>query len=196
MKTDKTIYEPMLRQAERQLGALDNEKMRLLRVIAGAQRELKLLATQRIQHVRAVGSLKVVLHLPLTAEEAELCGVRGEKEVEIPAEAFKDKTLPDAARALLLIFGRAATHREMTEGLRKGGINHGLKHLENSLRSAMTRRPDLFVFINQKGAFGVWELTEWSNAMAEAVTEPVSQDQPRLAVVGRVGLAAVPQARP
>ena len=41
MKIDKTIYEPMLRQAERQLGALDNEKMRLLRVIAGAQRELK-----------------------------------------------------------------------------------------------------------------------------------------------------------
>jgi hypothetical protein len=196
MKIDKTIYEPMLRQAERQLGTLDNEKTRLLRVIAGAQRELKLLAMQRGQCVQAVGSLKVVLHLPLSAEEAELCGVRGEKEVEIPANAFKDKTLPDSARALLLIFGRGATHREMTEGLRKGGINHGLKHLENSLRSAMTRRPDLFVFINQKGAFGVWELTEWSNAMVEAVTEPVRQEQPRLAVVGGVGLAAVPQARP
>ncbi len=192
MKIDKTIYEPMLRQAERQLGALDNEKMRLLRVIAGAQRELKLLATQRAQCVQAVGSLKVVLHLPLSSEESELCGVRGEKECEIPADAFKDKTLPDAARELLLIFGRAATHREMSEGLRKGGINHGLKHLENSLRSAMARRPDLFLFIKENGAFGVWELTEWSKAMTEAVMEPVRQDQPRLAVVGGVGLGVVP----
>jgi len=195
MKIDKSIYEPMLRQAERQLAALDDEKMRLLRVIAGAQRELKLLATQRVQCVKAVGGVKVLLHLPLSSEEAELCGVPGEKECEIPSDAFRDVTLPDAARKLLLMFGRGATNREMTEGLRKGGINQGLKHLENSLRSAMARRPDLFVLIKQKGAFGVWELTEWSDVMAEAVTEPVRQDQPRLAAVGRVALAAVPQAQ-
>lgn len=195
MKIDKSIYEPMLRQAERQLTALEDEKNRLIRVIAGAQHELKLLATQRVQCVQAVGSVKVLLHLPLSSEEADLCGVPGEKECEIPPDAFRDLTLPDAARKFLVMFGRGATNREMTEGLRKGGINQGLKHLENSLRSAMARRPDLFVLIKQKGAFGVWELTEWSDVMAEAVTEPVRQDQPRLAVVGAVGLAAVSQSQ-
>jgi hypothetical protein len=193
MKIDKSIYEPMLRQAERQLTALDAEKKRLIRVIAGAQRELKLLAAQRGQCVKAVGSVKVLLHLPLSSEEADLCGVPGEKECEILPDAFRDMTLPDAARKLLLMFGRAATNREMTEGLRKGGINQGLKHLENSLRSAMARRPDLFVLIKQKGAFGVWELTEWNDVTAEAVTEPAKQDRP--VAVGRGGLAAVPQAQ-
>jgi len=196
MKIDKSIYEPMLRQAERQLTALDDEKKRLIRVIAGAQRELKLLAKQRVQCIQAVGSVKVVLRLPLSSEEAELCNVPGEKECEIPSDAFKDITLPDAARKFLLMFGRGATIREMADSLRKGGINQGLKHLENSLRSAMARHPEWFVFIKQNGAFGVWELVEWSDVLTEAVTELVRQNQPRLAVVAGVGLATVPQAQP
>jgi hypothetical protein len=196
MQIDKSIYEPMLRQHERQLTALDKEKTRLIRVIAGAQREVKLLASQRIQCLRAIGITKDLLHLPLSAEEAELCGLPVEKECEIPEGAFTNMALPDAAKKLLTMLGRPATHREMSEGLRKGGVTQGLKHLENSLRSAMARRPDFFVFVKGAGTFGVWQLIEWIDATTEVLTEPIKQDLPRGAAVGSGGLRAVQQAQP
>jgi hypothetical protein len=191
MKIDQTIYEPMLRQAERQLVTLDEEKIRLLRVIAGAQRELKLLATQRIQCVQAVGSIKVMLRLPLSTEEAEVCAIPGEKDFQIPEDVFKDMTLPDAAKKLLTMLNRPATHREMVVGLKKGGINQELKHLDNSLRSAMVRRPDLFVFVKEDGSFGVWQLMEWIDGTTEAVAPAVSQEPLRL--VASAGNSAAAQ---
>ena len=190
MKIDQTIYEPMLRQAEQQLVTLDEEKIRLLRVIAGAQRELKLLATQRIQCVQAVGSIKVMLRLPLSTEEAEVCAIPGEKDFHIPEGVFKDMTLPDAAKKLLTMLNRPTTHREMVVGLRKGGINQGLKHLDNSLRSAMVRRPDLFVFVKEDGSFGVWQLMEWIDGTTDVVALPVRHEPLRLAAsVGNLAAA-------
>jgi len=196
MEIDRTIHEPILRQQERQLTEIDNEKTRLLRVIAGAQRELKLLGTLRTKCVRSIANTKDLLDLPLNAEEAALCAMPVEKECEIPEDVFKDMTIPDAAKNLLTMLGRPATHREMVELLRKGGINRGLKHLENSLRSAMVRRPDLFVFIKDDGNFGVWELMAWINATTEVLTEPIKQDLPRRAAAGRAGLRDVELARP
>lgn len=176
MKIDRTIYEPMLRQAERQLTELDDEKTRLLRVIASSQRELKLLARQRIQCVRAVGTIKDVLQLPLSVEETELCRLPTEKDVEISENAFKGLTLHDAAKKYLSMANRPATHREVVDALRKGGVTQDIKHLDNSLRSALARRPHLFTFIKDDGNFGSWQLTEWIEGGVENPSTPATTE--------------------
>jgi hypothetical protein len=176
MNIDRTIYEPMLRQTERQLTELDNEKTRLLRVIASSQRELKLLARQRIQCVRAVGTIKDVLQLPLSVEESELCRMPTEKDVEISEDAFKGLTLHDAARKYLSMANRPTTHREVVDALRKGGVTQDIKHLDNSLRSALARRPHLFTFVKDDGAFGSWQLTEWIEGGVEEPSAPASAE--------------------
>jgi hypothetical protein len=192
MSIDRRVYEPMLRQTERDLVALDEEKMRLMQDIGRLQRKAKRLDSQRNLLVRARGSVKVMLQMPLTSEEAQLCGVEAESQrsYAIPEDAFKGLTLPEAAKKLLGILGRAATHREMVDGLRKGGVAHELKHLENSLRSAMQRRPDLFVFIKEEGNFGQWELVEWNELPAENLTESIAAERPALVAVPSVPLAA------
>jgi len=148
--------------------------------------------SQRNLLVRTRGSIKVVLQMPLTSEEAQLCGVEAESQrsCAIPEDAFKGLTLPEAAKKLLGILGRAATHREMVDGLRKGGVAHELKHLENSLRSAMQRRPDLFVFIKEEGNFGQWELVEWNELPVENLTESIAAERPALVAGPSVPLAA------
>jgi hypothetical protein len=83
--------------------------------------------------------------MPLSVEESELCGLPSEREVEISEGAFKDMTLHDAAKKYLSPANRPVTHREVVEGLRKGGIRQATNHLDNSLRSALSRRPHLSV---------------------------------------------------
>jgi len=191
MLADKTTYEPMLRQTERDLAALENERVQVRKEIARLQRGLKDLATRRTMWVRAAGSLKQLLELPLSEEETELCGA-GEKESlpEIPQDAFKEMALPEAAKKFLTMLGRPATHSEVVESLRTGGVNSELKHLNNSVRSAMQRRPDLFVFVKQDGSFGEWELAEWSGEMNEVPTQSGIQKPRRLSVVGASELSA------
>lgn len=87
-------------------------------------------------------------------------------------------------RSLLEILGRPATHRELKDGLRHGGINPELKHLDNSLRTALQRRPEEFVFIKDKGGVGQWELTEWSDVIDEVSNEVVRPEPRQLSVVG------------
>jgi hypothetical protein len=192
MLINRRVYEPMLRQTERDLVALDEEKLRLMQDIGRLQRKAKRLESQRNLLVRTRGSIKVVLQMPLTSEEAQLCGVAAESQrsCQIPEDAFKGVTLPEAAKKLLLMLGRAATHREMVDGLRKGGVTRGLKHLNNSLRSAMQRRPDLFVFIKEEGTFGQWELAEWNELSAETPAESVVIDRAPLVAVPSVAVAA------
>lgn len=192
MLIDRRVYEPMLRQTERDLVALEEEKMRLMQDISRLQRKGKRLESQRNLLIRTRGSIKVVLQMPLTSEEAQLCGVEAESQrpCAIPDDAFKDLTLPEAAKKLLTILGRAATHREMVDGLLKGGVAHELKHLDNSLRSAMQRRPDLFLFIKESGNFGQWELVEWNELSAETSAEPVVAERAPLVAVPSAPLAA------
>ena len=181
MKLDSALSEGMLRQAEGQLEALEEEKRRLIRVIAGAQRELKLLASQRNKCVKAISSFKDMLGLPLSPEEAELCGISNQEDLEISNDCFSEMTLVDAAKTFLTMLNRPATHREMFEGLRKGGVNQDLKHLENSLRSAMSRRPETFVFLKEDGRFGVWQLAEWIEGTSEHPVIPPKPEPLRIA---------------
>jgi hypothetical protein len=166
MKMDLSIYEMSLRQTERDLGSLDDERTRLRREIASMQGELRGLATKRIEWLQLSGGLKKLLGVPLTEEETKVAGdisVASERLVTIPKNAFQGMGPAEAARKYLLMLGRPATHREVVEGLRKGKVNSEARHLDASLRTAMQRRTDWFVWTKEKGTFGMWELTEWQN---------------------------------
>lgn len=185
MTTESRVDNAILRQAEQHLMGIENKRNKLLHEIARARRELRDSAIDRKKAVLMVGSIKSVLGLPLSSEEAELCEVPIEKAsiATIPEDVFKDMTLPEAAKKLLVILGRPATNREMAEGLRKGGVSSELAHLENSLRSAMQRRPDMFVFMKDDGKFGEWHLTEWIEASVELPEEFVPAQRGPLSAV-------------
>ncbi len=191
MEIDKAFYESALRQTERDLAALERERTTIRGEMARMQRELLSLADKRIEWVRAAGSIKTLIGLSLSEEEAALCGTSAEKErlAQIPPDAFKEISLPVAARKYLEILGRPATHRQLKDGLRRGGINPELKHLDNSLRTALQRRPEEFVFLKNKGGVGQWELTEWSDVIDQVPNEAVRPESWRLSVVGGSAVA-------
>jgi hypothetical protein len=60
--------------------------------------------------------------------------------------------------------------------LRKGGVTQDIKHLDNSLRSALARRPHLFTFIKDDGNFGSWQLTEWIEGGVENPSTPATTE--------------------
>lgn len=192
MTPDSRIDNATLRQAEQHLMGIENKRNKLLHEIARARRELRQSAIDRKKAVLMVGSIKSVLELPLSPEESELCEVPIEKatSASIPDDAFRDMTLPEAAKKLLMILGRPAVHREMAEGLRKGGVTSELAHLENSLRSAMQRRPDMFVFMKDEGKFGEWHLTEWIEASVDLPEEFAPAQRGPLSAVPPIARAA------
>jgi hypothetical protein len=80
--------------------------------------------------------------------------------MSIPSDAFKGMKLVDAATALLLRFGTPSTHREMLEGLRKGGLDAKLANLDSSLRSGMQRSGKFKWFKDGTGTCR-WALPQW-----------------------------------
>lgn len=183
MNTEYQVNENDLRRVEQHLAGVENKRRGFLQTIARARRELKELEVDRKRAILMVGSIKNVLHLTLSEEETELVEVPIEKATspEIAADAFKGKTIPEASRELLRMFDRPATHHEMVEGLRQGGVSNN--HLDNAVRAALQRRTDWFVFVKEKGKFGRWHLVEWNDVLLEIAEEPATARPPRLAAV-------------
>lgn len=66
---------------------------------------------------------KKVLRLPLTEEEKRYLPEGVARVISIPADAFKGMKLVGAAEAFLLRFGEPATHRQVIDALRDGGLD-------------------------------------------------------------------------
>lgn len=193
MNMDLSIYEMSLRQTERDLGALEDERTRIRREIKDKQAELRDLGMKRLGWVQLSGRLKRTLNLPLTEEEAKLCpevSVTNESSVSITRNTFKAMSIADAARKYLLMLGRGATQRELIEILQNGGVRTEAKHLDAAFRNSLVRRPDWFVFIREKGKLGRWELTEWQNGEIEQFHEDATPQTPRRLSVVQPAIAA------
>lgn len=180
MNMDLSIYEMSLRQTERDLGALDDERERIKREIRDKQAELRDLGTKRIEWIQLSGHIKKLLRLELTEEETKLCiepTVASEPQVAITRSTFKGMSIADAARRYLMMVGRGVRQRELIDTLISGGVKTDAKHLDAAFRNALARRPDWFVFIREKKQLGRWELTEWQNGDFESLQGEVTPAQ-------------------
>lgn len=190
MKTDNRIDENDLRRAEQHLASVENTRRELLLRMAQTRRELKELEVDRKRAVVMVGSIKNVLRLALSEEEAELVQVPIEKATapQIAPDAFKGKTIPESVREVLIMFDRPATTHEIVEGLRQGGILN--PHLSNKVRAAVERRDDWFIFVKEKGKFGRVHLVEWNDVHAEITEESNPSRRAQLTAVKSSSQAA------
>src|ERR1043166_734278 len=190
MKTDNRIDENDLRRAEHHLASVEKTRKELLHRIAQTRRELRDLEVDRKRAVLMVGSMKSVLHLALSEEEAQLVEVPVEKATapQIAPDAFNGKTIPESAREVLIMFDRPATTQEIVEALRQGGISK--PHLGNKVRAAMDRRDDWFIFVKEKGKFGRYHLVEWNDVLPEIAEESSPTRRPRLTAVKSSSQAA------
>jgi hypothetical protein len=81
----------------------------------------------------------------------------------VARNAFRYMGPAAAARKLLRKMGHRMTHPEVVEALFRGNVKSRSKYPSDSIRAAMLRRKDWFVWKKEPGHFGYWELVEWQH---------------------------------
>lgn len=179
MNRDLSNYEPALRQQQQDLEEIDQERNRLENEILQMQSHLNRLADRKTRWLQMHVVTKKTLGLPLTDEERKYLPAEVQRVNSIPPDLFKGMTLVEAAEAYLLWRAEPATHREVLDGLRGGGLDSPLKNLDNSLRSAMLRCGKFKWYKDDEGTYR-WALPQW---ITRSPKQP-SNEKPNLALVG------------
>src|SRR6266852_1107805 len=121
MNSDAMNYGSHLRDHERNLVQIEKDRERLEDEIVQRQMELLHLANQKTICLQMQAMTKNLMKLPLTEEEKKHLPEGAAR--LIPADAFKGMKLAEAAEAFLVWFGEPATHRQVIDGLRDGGLD-------------------------------------------------------------------------
>jgi len=183
MNCDTTNYGSHLRDHERTLAQIEKDREQFEEEILQRQMELLQLEGKKIACLQLHAMTKKVLRLPLTDEERRHLPEGVARVISIPADAFKGMKLVEAAEAFLLRFGEPATHRQVIDGLRDGGLDLPLKNLDNSLRSAMQRSGKFKWFKDGEGTYR-WAILQWIQRSPREAVSQDSDQKPNLTVVG------------
>jgi|ERR1041384_8037327 hypothetical protein len=181
MNTESMNYGSHLRDHERNLAQIEKDRERLEDEIVQRQIELRQLANQRIICLQMQAMTKNLMKLPLTEEERKYLPEGAAR--LIPPDAFKGMKLAEAAEAFLVWFGEPATHRQVIDGLRDGGLDAQWKNLDNSLRSAMQRCGKFKWFKDTDDTYR-WALLGWIHRSPREATVEDPGEKPNLSVVG------------
>jgi hypothetical protein len=183
MDSDAMNYGSHLRDYERNLAQIEKDREQLEEEILQRQMELVQLSGQKADCRLMLAVTKKLMKLPLTEDEKKYLPEGVARVISIPADAFKGMKLAEAAEGFLLRFGEPATHRQVIDGLREGGLDVQLKNLDNSLRSAMQRSGKFKWFKDAEGTYR-WAILQWiQRAPREAVSQD-SDEKRNLMVVG------------
>jgi hypothetical protein len=182
MNSDAMNYGSHLRDHERNLAQIEKDREQLEEEILQRQMELLQLGDKKTVCLQLHAMTKKVLRLPLTEEERRHLP-EGVARVSIPADAFKGMKLVEAAEAFLLRFGEPATHRQVIDGLRDGGLDLQLKNLDNSLRSAMQRSGKFKWFKDADGVYR-WAVLQWIHRSPREAAPQDLGEKPNLTIVG------------
>jgi len=180
MNNEATEYQEILLKQQRDLEQIEADRNRFENEILRMQMELVRLAEKKTAWLQWQAVSKKTLKIPLTDEEKKY--LPAELAFSIPIDAFKGMKLVEAAEAFLRRNGEPATHRQVLNGLRAGGLDLSLKNLDNSLRSAMQRSGKFKWYADSEGVYR-WALLEWITTSPQApLAEP--SERPNLSVVG------------
>jgi hypothetical protein len=188
MHTDTRNYGPRLREHEQNLAQIEKEREELEGEILRMQMQLLQLADEKVTCLQLHALTKKAAKLPLTEDEQKYLGTDLGRVISIPADAFRSMKLMEAAEAFLLRFGQPATHRQVLDGLRDGGLDVQLKNLDNSLRSAMQRSGKFKWFKDADGTYR-WALLLWVNRSPRELTSQEPTEKTNLTLVEAEAMA-------
>ncbi len=183
MNSDVVRYESTIRLYEQDLGEIDQDTERLENEILRMQSELKRLAARKVSRLQMYVVTKNGVGLPLTEDERKYLPPEVEHVNSIPSDAFKGMKLVEAAEAYLIWRDEPATHREVQDGIRAGGLDVQLKSLDNSLRSAMQRSGKFKWYKDEEDTYR-WALLHWINRSPREAEAQSASEKPNLALVG------------
>ena len=182
MRTDTRNYGPSLREHEQNLAHIEKERGELEDEILNMQMQLLQLADERVTCLQLHALTKKAAKLPLTEDEQKYLATDLARVMSMPADAFRGMKLVEAAEAFLLRFGQPATHRQVLDGLRDGGLDVQLKNLDNSLRSAMQRSGKFKWFKDADGTYR-WALLLWVHRSPRELTSQEPTEKANLTLV-------------
>jgi hypothetical protein len=188
MHTDTRNYGPRLREQEENLAQIEQERQQLEAEILRMQMQLLQLADEKETCLQLHALTKKAAKLPLTEDEQKYLPAGFGRVMSIPTDAFRGMKLVEGAEAFLLRFGQPATHRQVIDGLRDGGLDTQLKNLDNSLRSAM-QRSGKFKWFKDEDEIYRWALLEWVHRPSREVTSHGQSEKPNLTLVESEAMA-------
>ncbi len=143
MSTDKIDYAAIIADLEAKRAALDNAITALKMVVASG----------------ALGSSEGLSYVNLTATLASPAASGG----EIPDGAFHGKTVPAAIKLYLGLKHKKQTAREISDGLKKGGIESTSKWFDKIVYATLARLKKAGEVVKVNGH---WGLREWFPALS------------------------------
>lgn len=182
MHTETRNYGPRLREHEQNLAQIEKERKELEDEIFRMQMQLLQLADEKETCLQLHALTKKAAKLPLTEDEQKYLVRDLGRVMSIPADAFRGMKLVEAAEAFLLRFGQPATHRQVLDGLKDGGLDSQLKNLDNSLRSAMQRSGQFKWFQDADETYR-WALLQWVHRSPRELTSQEPTEKANLTLV-------------
>jgi len=182
MNPEAADYQDTLLKQQRDLEQIETDRNHFESEILRMQMELVRLQEKKTVWLQWAAVSKKTLKIPLTDEEKKYLPELMARAFVIPADAFKGMGLVEAAEAFLRRNGEPATHRQLLDGLRNGGLESKLRNLDNSVRSAMQRLGKFKWYKDSEGVYR-WALQEWITQLPQAVPE-ATREKPNLSVVG------------
>jgi len=153
---------------EAELAQIDAETTRMTT-------ELAELATRRLMVVKFFNAAREALGevAPTVPESTDVGGdVDDQEDMDglslVARNAFRGLGPVAAALKHLRTCEKELTHAELVKALEKGNLKSGSKRLSDSVRNALSRRPDLFVWKKEPGKVGRWGLKEWQKTEEKA----------------------------
>ena len=182
MYTDTRNYGAHLRDHERVLAQIDKEQEELEGEILRGRMRLLHLVDEKETCLQLQALTKKAAKVPLTEDEKKYLPPGSGRVIAIAPDAFKGMNPVEAAEAFLLRFGSPATHRQLIDGVRDGGLDTQLKNLENSLRSAM-QRSGKFKWFKDGDEMYRWALLQWIHQSPREMASAESSEKRNLTLV-------------
>ena len=163
MDSDLSTFELALLRTQRDIADTDDEKTRLEGEIVRMRSEIARLDQRRVGFVNLSNELKKRLGHEVP-EDARRVSQEEDDDVsvsQVSRNAFKGMAPAQAARKHLLEIGHGMSHATLVKALLRGNVKTGSKHSTDTMRTALHRHKDWFVWKKEKGQRGIWELVEW-----------------------------------
>lgn len=163
MNSDLSTFELALIRTERDIADEDDEVVRLEAEMVRMRSEIAQSGQRRAGFVALRNELKKRLGHDVPEEDARRANNQDDdvSDSQVSRNAFKGMAPAHAAHKHLLEIGHGMSHAALVKALLRGNVKTGSKNSTDTMRTALHRHKEWFVWKKEKGQRGIWELVEW-----------------------------------
>jgi len=162
MNSDLSTFELALLRTERDIADEDDEVARLEAEMVRMQSEIAQSGQRRAGFVALRNELKKRLGHDVPEDAGRASNQDDDvSDSQVSRNAFKGMAPDHAARKHLLEIGHGMSHTALVKALLRGNVKTGSKNSTDTMRTALHRHKEWFVWKKEKGQRGIWELVEW-----------------------------------